>query len=108
VRLPRSVDLRSVVAVARFEIVGENPWPDRQSRIEALVPCPELSRPDYAKLYHYDPDDRERDSLGHAPVLRPGERYRLTFVRGAMASPNAPVARKQRGFSRVLVAVDPR
>jgi len=92
-----------VMGVLRFALVGANPWrveftapPSRREvakMIEVDLPCPELSRPQYAKLYQYDPEDGERDGLGHAPVLRRGELYRLTFVRGtdiAMREPSHP------------------
>lgn len=73
-----------VVGTARFELLGEASSPQRRAAlIDLALPCPELARPDYAKLYHYDPDDSERDGLGHAPILRPGVRYRLTLVRDA-------------------------
>jgi hypothetical protein len=62
-----------ITGVVRFALAGENPWraSGLADTIEAELPCPELSRPDYAKLYRYSPDDRQRDRLGHAPVLRP-------------------------------------
>jgi hypothetical protein len=80
-----------VMGVVRFALVGENPWReeftasltrrDVAQMITVDLPCPELSRPQYAKMYQYDPDDGERDGLGHAPVLQRGRLYRLTFVK---------------------------
>jgi len=103
--------------VVRFALVGDNPWRDeftaRPTRrdvaemMEVDLPCPELSRPQYAKLYQYDADDSERDGLGHAPVLRRGELYRLTFVRitgMAMREPSHP---KNGRLALTLVAVNP-
>jgi hypothetical protein len=96
-----------VMGVVRFALVGENPWrddsPARPTRgdeaqiVEVNLPCPELSRPQYAKLYQYDPDDSERDGLGHAPVLRQRELFRLTLVRGLGPGQRMPT----------LVAVNP-
>ena len=91
-----------VVGVVRFALLGDNLWRDEFSTsptrrdlakmMEVDLPCPELSRPQYARLYQYNPDDSERDGLGHAPVLRRGQLYRLTFVRstGAMREPSHP------------------
>jgi hypothetical protein len=106
-----------VIGVARFELVEDNPWratlsatvTDRKPSklLNANLPCPELSRPQYAELYRYDPDDLERDGLGHAPILRPGARYRLTFVRDlhiAMREPSHPASQQA---SPTLVAVNP-
>jgi hypothetical protein len=106
-----------VMGVVRFALVGDNPWRDeftaRPTRrdvaemMEVDLPCPELSRPQYAKLYQYDADDSERDGLGHAPVLRRGELYRLTFVRitgMAMREPSHP---KNGRLALTLVAVNP-
>lgn len=69
-----------VLGVARFTLASDSAWRPG-SLVKADLPCPELSRLDYATLYHYDPNDTERDGLGHAPVLRPGMLCRLTFVR---------------------------
>ena len=106
-----------VMGVVRFALVGENPWRDEftapptrrdlAAMMEVDLPCPELSRPRYAKLYQYDPEDCERDGLGHAPVLRRGQLYRLTFVRStgiAMKDPRHP---RQGRVVLTLVAVNP-
>lgn len=106
-----------VMGVVRFALVGDNPWqaefaapPTRRDvtkMMEVDLPCPELSRPQYAKLYQYNPDDSERDGLGHAPVLRRGQWYRLTFVRStdiAMGDPSHP---NDSSLVLTLVAVDP-
>jgi hypothetical protein len=105
-----------VMGVVRFALIGESPWRDDLGQppsrtdlanIMALdLPCPELSRPEYAQLYRYDPDDTERDGLGHAPVLRPGNRYRLTLVRqaGIAETPRHPT---DRSLVLTLVAVNP-
>lgn len=106
-----------VMGVVRFALVGDNPWRDEFTApptrrdvarmMEVDLPCPELSRPQYAKLYRYNPDDSERDGLGHALVLRRGEQYRLTFVRSA----GVPTADSRRpNDSRLvltLVALNP-
>jgi hypothetical protein len=108
---------RDVMGVVRFALIGQNPWlgefsapPTRRDlakMMEVNLPCPELSRPQYAKMYHYDPDDTERDGLGHAPVLRRGELYRLTFVRN-VEDPNRPPNRPNEGrLVLTLVAVNP-
>jgi len=106
-----------VMGVVRFAIVGENPWrgeftspPSRRDlakMMEVDLPCPELSRLQYAKLYQYDPDDRERDGLGHAPVLRPGELYRLTFVRSTDIVMREPSHSNDSRRVLTLVAVNP-
>ena len=96
-----------VMGVVRFALVGENPWRAEAKMMEVDLPCPELSRPQYAKLYQYDPDDSERDGLGHAPGLRVGELYRLTFVRStgiAMRDPSHP---NDSQLVLTLVAVNP-
>jgi hypothetical protein len=106
-----------IMGVVRFALVGENPWsddftapPTRRDLAEMMevdLPCPELSRPQYATLYQYDPDDSERDGLGHAPMLRRGQLYRLTFVRNpgmAMREPSHP---KDGRLVLTLVAVNP-
>ena len=106
-----------VMGVVRFALLGENPWRDEFSApptrrdlakmMEVDLPCPELSRPQYARLYQYDPDDSERDGLGHAPVLRRGQLYRLTFVRStgiAMRDPSHP---NDSLLVLTLVAVNP-
>jgi hypothetical protein len=106
-----------VTGVVRFALVGENPWRGqfnaRPSRTELAkmmevdLPCPELSRPQYARLYQYDPEDSQRDGLGHAPVLRRGELYRLSFVRStgmAMGEPSHP---NDGRLVLTLVAVNP-
>ena len=103
-----------VMGVLRFALIGENPWldpllapPTRRDPpkiIEVSLPCPELSRPQYAEMYRYDPDDTERDGLGHAPVLRRGELYRLTFVRNVK-----DLGRETDGrLALPMVAVNPR
>jgi hypothetical protein len=106
-----------VMGVVRFALVGENPWRDEftappsrrdvAKMMEVDLPCPELSRPQYAKLYQYDPDDSERDGLGHAPVLRRGELYRLTFVRGADIAMREPSHPNDSRLVLTLVAVNP-
>jgi hypothetical protein len=106
-----------VMGVVRFALLGVNPWQDELTGpparrevakpMEVELPCPELSRPAYAALYHYDPDDRERDGLGHAPVLREGERYRLTFVRSARLGVEAPRHPEAPRLVLTLVAVNP-
>lgn len=83
-----------VMGMARFEVLARAESARKRGTIVVTLPCPELARAEYAKLYHYDPGDTERDGLGHAPVLRPGVRYRLTLVRDS----DPPT----------LVAVDPR
>ena len=105
-----------VVGVVRFALLGDNLWRDEFSTsptrrdlakmMEVDLPCPELSRPQYARLYQYNPDDSERDGLGHAPVLRRGQLYRLTFVRstGAMREPSHP---NDSLLVLTLVAVNP-
>ena len=106
-----------VMGVVRFALVGDNPWRDEfgpppssrdlAKRLEVDLPCPELSRPQYAKLYQYDPDDSDRDGLGHAPMLRRGELYQLTFVRStgiAMKDASHP---KDSRLMPTLVAVNP-
>ena len=106
-----------VMGVVRFALVGENPWRDEFSArptrrdlakmMEVDLPCPELSRPQYAKLYQYHPDDSERDGLGHASVLRRGQLYRLTFVRStgiAMRDASHP---NDSRLVLTLVAVNP-
>ena len=106
-----------VMGVVRFALLGENPWRDEFSApptrrdvakmMEVDLPCPELSRPQYARLYQYNPDDSERDGLGHAPVLRRGQLYRLTFVRStgiAMGDPSHP---NDSLLVLTLVAVNP-
>ena len=105
------------MGVVRFSLIGQNPWlgefsgpptpRDLAKMMEVDLPCPELSRPQYAKMYRYDPDDTERDGLGHAPVLRRGGLYRLTFVRSAEA-PSRPPSRPSDGrLVLTLVAVNP-
>jgi hypothetical protein len=87
-----------VAGTARFALVGENPWPDSGASREALsnmrmlLPCPELSRAAYKKMFNidYDYDDpASSDSLGDppssnglgtAPVLRRGHIYQLRVV----------------------------
>ena len=106
-----------VMGVVRFAVVGENPWrgefaapPSRRDlakMMEVDLPCPELSRLQYAKLYQYDPDDSERDGLGHAPVLRPGELYRLTFVRSTDIVMREPSHSNDSRRVLNLVAVNP-
>ena len=86
-----------VIGVVRFVLLGDDPWRDQvpppagkdsARTIEVDLPCPELSRPAYARLDHYDPDDTQRDGLGHAPILRRGHVYRLTIVRNPILSLN--------------------
>jgi len=113
-RCTRDLD---VVGVVRFALIGKNPWYPELSRsgkrgdlvdlIEAELPCPELSRPQYANLSHYDPDDTERDGLGHAPVLRQGQVYRLTFAKstGGVIKDTLPPRNKE--LVLTLVAVNP-
>ncbi len=108
---------RDVVGIVRFALIGANPWRDEftgpptrkdlDKMLEVDLPCPELSRPQYAKLYQYDPDDSERDGLGHAPVLRQGELYRLTFVRNVRLDTTEPSHPNRSGPVRTLVAVNP-
>ncbi len=108
---------RDVVGVVRFALIGANPWRDEFAAppaheelariIEADLPCPELSRPQYAKLYRYSPDDRERDGLGHAPVLRRGQLYRLTFVRSPGIAVQDSHSPNHGRPVPILVAVDP-
>ena len=105
------------MGVVRFALIGHNPWrgqisgqsgrSDSVAMVEANLPCPELSRLQYAKLCHYDPDDSERDGLGHAPVLRPGQRYRLTFVRTADVVSLEPSHQDDGQPLHALVAVNP-
>jgi hypothetical protein len=107
-----------VTGVVRFSLLTDSPWRDElppspakrnlATEIEVDLPCPELSRPAYAKLYRYDPDDSQRDGLGHAAVLRRGEVYQLTFVRDprtAMREPSHPSGSR---LVPTLVAVNPR
>jgi hypothetical protein len=97
-----------VVGIARFALRGEKAWPSQEPvSIEVELPCPELSRSDYAKLYHYRPDDSERDGLGHAPMLRPGQRYRLTFVRNTQMPMKDPSRLPNGRVLPTLVAVNP-
>jgi hypothetical protein len=105
-----------VMGVVRFALVGAAPWRDeftaRPTRgdaemIEVDLPCPELSRPQYAKLYQYDPDDSERDGLGHAPVLRPGDLYRLTFLKNVGIAMKEPIHSQGSRLVLTLVAVNP-
>jgi len=106
-----------VMGVVRFALVGENPWRDEftpppsrrdlAKMLEVDLPCPELSRPQYAKLYQYDPDDSERDGLGHAPILRRGELYRLTFVRSSDIAMREPSHPQDGRLALTLVAVNP-
>ena len=106
-----------VLGVVRFALVGENPWCDEfttlparrnpAKAIEVDLPCPELSRPQYAKMYQYDSDDSERDGLGHAPVLRRGQLYRLTFVRSTAMAKRDPSHPKNGRVELTLVAVNP-
>ena len=98
-RCTRDLD---VVGVVRFALVG-----DVAETIEADLPCPELSRPQYASLSHYDSDDTERDGLGHAPVLRQGQPYRLTLVRNPGLAVREPSRPKGRPLVLTLVAVNP-
>jgi hypothetical protein len=108
---------RDVVGVVRFALMGDNPWrgefappPTRRAPVKVLemdLPCPELSRPQYAKLYRYDPNDSERDGLGHAPVLRRGELYRLTLVKDAHLAMTEPSHPHGDGPMPTLVAVNP-
>jgi hypothetical protein len=97
-----------VVGIARFALRGEKAWPSQEPvSIEVEVPCPELSRSNYAKLYHYRPDDSERDGLGHAPILRPGQRYQLTFVRNTQMPMKDPSSLPNGRVLPTLVAVNP-
>jgi hypothetical protein len=106
-----------VMGVVRFALAGENPWRDnftsRSARRDAAnvmevdLPCPELSRPQYAMLYQYDPEDSERDGLGHAPVLRRGQLYRLTFVRSTGIPMRDPSHPNDGRLVLTLVAVNP-
>ena len=106
-----------VMGVVRFALVGENPWRDEftappsqrelAKTMEVDLPCPELSRPQYAKLCQYDPDDSERDGLGHAPVLRPGDLYRLTFVKNVGIAMKEPIHPQASQLVLTLVAVNP-
>jgi hypothetical protein len=97
-----------VVGIARFALNGEKAWPSQAPvSLETELPCPELSRPDYAKLYHYRPDDSERDGLGHAPMLRPGHRYRLTFLRNTSMPMKDPSRLLDGRVLPTLVAVNP-
>jgi predicted MPP superfamily phosphohydrolase len=115
-KLPCTRD-REVWGVVRFALNGEPPW-QRQglalrsynepaNRLEVALPCPELSRPAYAKLYQYDPDDRERNGLGHAPVLQRGKNYRLTFVANPEGFADDPIHPEKARLERTLVAVNP-
>jgi hypothetical protein len=113
-RCTRSDD---VMGVVRFALIGAEPWRDELSTstarkhtaalVETLLPCPELSRTDYARLNHYDPDDTRRDGLGHAPILRPGRSYLLTFVRHPMLYEDSARMAGRPG-APTLVAVNPR
>lgn len=104
---------REVWGVVRFALARQETWlawwGDRRQRgnLKLALPCPELSRPAYAELYRYDPDDTERDGLGHAPVLRPGKVYRLKLVADPDGLSDDPI--QTRGGERVmtLVAADP-
>jgi hypothetical protein len=106
---------QEVMGSARFALLGEHPWrgrppPPHGQRAEIMaadLPCPELSRPAYAHLYRYDPDDTRRDGLGHAPVLRRGSVYQLTFVRAAPAVAAAPGPSTDPAPALTLVAVNP-
>jgi hypothetical protein len=106
-----------VMGVVRFALLGENPWRDEFSApptrrdlakmMEVGLPCPELSRPQYARLYQYNPDDSERDGLGHAPALRRGQLYRLTFVRSTGIAMLNPSHSNDSLLVLTLVAVNP-
>jgi hypothetical protein len=85
-----------VAGTARFALVGENPWPDSGASREALsnmrmtLPCPELSRAAYKKMFNIDydypassdslGDPPSSNGLGTAPVLRRGHIYQLRVV----------------------------
>jgi len=99
-----------VTSVARFALSADHPWPDERlpDVVEVDLPCPELSRPAYAQLYHYDPDDTQRDGLGRAPVLRAGKLYRLTMVRDLRAPLREPNHPTKTDLVPTLVAVNPR
>lgn len=104
---------REVWGVLRFRFEGQGRWrawwggPRQQENMALALPCPELSRSDYAKLYRYDPDDRQRDGLGHAPILQRGKVYRLTLVGDPDGIADDPT--RPGGDKRVLalVAVNP-
>lgn len=107
---------REVWGVVRFAPVGESPWQawaalhshkEPTNPMEVALPCPELSRPAYAKLYRYDPDDRERDGLGRAPVLQRGKKYRLTFVANPEGLAPDPIHPGRARLDLTLVAVNP-
>jgi hypothetical protein len=104
---------QEVMGVVRFALTGPNPWlqqlpsPGKEPIAEVDLPCPELSRPAYAKLYHYDPDDTLRDGLGRGPVLRRGRDYRLTFVKDAHVAMREPIHPTADKLVLTLVAVNP-
>jgi hypothetical protein len=96
-----------VMGTARFALLGEHTHGARPEIVAANLPCPELSRPAYAHLYRYDPDDTQRDGLGHAPVLRRGSVYRLTFVRATPVATAEPGPPTDHPPALTLVAVNP-
>jgi hypothetical protein len=89
--------LQMTWGVMRFELVSRNPWPAdpdllshnlRHMRI--VVPCPELSRRAFAKLYDL--------GGGTAGVLRRGRTYKLTVF--AQHGYYPPVAAGQEHLER--------
>ena len=104
---------QEVMGIVRFALTGPNPWlqplpsSGKEPIAEVDLPCPELSRPAYAKLYHYEPDDTLRDGLGHGPILRRGRKYRLTFVRDASITMREPGHATEDKLVLTLVAVNP-
>lgn len=104
---------REVLGVVRFALVGHETWlawwGDRRQRgnLKLALPCPELSRPAYAELYRYDPDDTERDGLGHAPVLQRGKVYRLKLVADPDGLSDEPIQLRDGERVMALVAADP-
>jgi len=102
---------REVWGVLRFRMTRDNPpleWSGSPMRtLELDLPCPELSRRDYAKLYQYDPDDTQRDGLGHAPILQQGKMYRLTVVSNPDGFAESPIHSGDGRLVLTLVAVNP-
>lgn len=104
---------REVWGVVRFALVGDNPWLEwwggrrHRENMALALPCPDLSRPDYGRLYRYDPDDTERDGLGHAPVLQRGKVYRLKLVASPEGIADDPIRPGAAMRALTLVAVNP-
>jgi hypothetical protein len=105
-------DGRIIHGAVRFALSGEGPWhgsdftPARLAKMAMGLPCPELSREQYARLSRHRPDDTEVDGLGHAPVLQRGQTYRLTVVENPdLAEDDA--APDGGEFVWTLVAVNP-